>query len=398
MHLRSDRPGRLVYKIYVFFIVLLANVSHAQLAQNLTIGSAKAVSLANAVTADPTGIDSIHFNPAGLHQVKDRQYQLKLIGGHFSISGDIQRSGRYKREMEINGYNYDDDPVEEGESSTQDVSVMLPVVGMTDIPVLLAPLGGASVELVDDGVVFGTSVFAPMIVGYDRGEDSPLRYQGVKLGLTHLTYFSPTVAFKVTETFTMGLGVHLNYTGVAIDLDFRLPNAVLFAVDDLSTLVCGTPLFDDLINLCEGDLGPFTDIGAIEIEVEDNFNPSFNVGFLWEPTAWFSWGMVYQSGAETTLEGEYLIEYGDDWVGFFDGFNSTALGSGLSVAASLPKGVEKESGEVSLEFTIPRHFATGISVKVLPDWKINLDAKWTDTAAWDQFKIELKTGPIFSPY
>ncbi|MCG8311607.1 MAG: outer membrane protein transport protein [Pseudomonadales bacterium] len=269
MHLRSDRPGRLVYKIYVFFIVLLANVSHAQLAQNLTIGSAKAVSLANAVTADPTGIDSIHFNPAGLHQVKDRQYQLKLIGGHFSISGDIQRSDRYKREMEINGYNYDDDPVEEGESSTQDVSVMLPVVGMTDIPVLLAPLGGASVELVDDGVVFGTSVFAPMIVGYDRGEDSPLRYQGVKLGLTHLTYFSPTVAFKVTETFTMGLGVHLNYTGVAIDLDFRLPNAVLFAVDDLSTLVCGTPLFDDLINLCEGDLGPFTDIGAIEIEVED---------------------------------------------------------------------------------------------------------------------------------
>ena len=45
---------------------------YAVLAENLTIGNAKALALGHAVTADPPGIDAIHFNPAGLAKIKGR--------------------------------------------------------------------------------------------------------------------------------------------------------------------------------------------------------------------------------------------------------------------------------------------------------------------------------------
>lgn len=376
---------------------LVCTAAHGQLAQNLTVGSAKALSLGNAVTADTPGIDSIHYNPAGLYKIKGRQYQLKVIAGQFTITGDVERSERYNQLMEQYGYTYSDDPVEEGASSTQDVSVMLPFFGLTEIPVLMAPLGGAAVEIRDRNLVVGSSVFAPMIVGYQRGEDSPLRYQGNELGLTHLTYFSPTIAFPISDELTFGVGLHFNYTGVGIDLDFRLPNAILVGVDSFSGLLCDVPEIGNVVNLCDGDLGPFTDIGNIQVEVESYLNPSFNLGFLWEPNDWFTMGMVYQSGASRTLKGEYEITYGDDWLGFFSGLNGTVVGDAVTGFLALPKGVEKETGEASLEFTVPQHFATGISVKVMPDWKVNLDLKWTDTAKWDEFKLEFENPPEFLP-
>lgn len=60
---------------------LCAGQAHAQLAQNLTIGSPKAMALGNAVTADFTGIDSVHYNPAALSKLKGRQTTVKFITG-----------------------------------------------------------------------------------------------------------------------------------------------------------------------------------------------------------------------------------------------------------------------------------------------------------------------------
>ncbi|MEE2733702.1 MAG: outer membrane protein transport protein [Pseudomonadota bacterium] len=378
-------------------LLCLASPGHGQLAQNLTVGSAKALSLANAVTADTPGIDSIHYNPAGLYQVKGRQYQLKVIAGQFTIQGEVEHSDRYRRLMDQFGYDDAADPVTEGESATSDVSVMLPFVGLTEIPLLVAPLGGASVELNDGQFVMGTSVFAPMVVGYKRSENGPLRYQGNELGLTHLTYFSPTVAFPINDQLTFGVGLHFNYTGVGIDLDFRLPNAILVGVDSFSGLLCQFPEIAEVVNLCEGDLGPFTDIGNIEVEVESYLNPSFNLGLLWEPNAWLAVGMVYQSGASKTLQGDYRITYGEDWLGFFGGLNSTWVGDTATGVLALPKGVAVEEGEASLEFTVPQHFALGLSVDVTPDWTLNADIKWTDTAQWDEFKLEFDNPPEFLP-
>ncbi|HEX5843816.1 MAG TPA: outer membrane protein transport protein, partial [Pseudomonas sp.] len=65
---------------------------------------------------------------------------------------------------------------------------------------------------------------------------------------------------------------------------------------------------------------------------------------------------------------------------------------------------DKEQGNVSLNMTYPAHFASGIKLKPHDRWQINLDIKWTDYAAWDQFELEfdrqldvLTIASLFSP-
>ena len=377
---------------FILFALLLLNgfnIASAQLAQNLTVGNAKALALANAVTADPPGIDSIHYNPAGLGLLHDRQFQFKLITGQFTIAGELKRSDELQQLLDTSIF---DDPVTNGKSETSSVSVMLPFMGLTEIPVLLAPLGGASISSPDQRYTFANAVYSQMMVGYNRGENDIARYEGNQLGLTHLTYFSPSIAVRLNDQWLVGATLAFNYTGVGIDLEMRVPNAILGAVESLSDITCEDDnpieLWQGLLDLCQGSLGPFSDIGNLYLEVEDHFNPSINIGALWQPKPWFSWGFVYQSEAKTQLKGDFSFDYSQDWFQFFRGLNISAIGHLIALGLPIPKGVPEEKGSATLEFTVPAHFSTGISALLLPSLKMNMDVKWTDTAAWEEFKIE----------
>ena len=72
-------------------------MTHASFTDSITIGNPKALSLGHAVTADPPDIDSIHFNPAGLTQLKGRQFFVKGIAGVFSTEMDIGGYGEYQQ-------------------------------------------------------------------------------------------------------------------------------------------------------------------------------------------------------------------------------------------------------------------------------------------------------------
>ena len=69
------------------WIVLFCIHIEAQgaIVENLTMGNAKALSLGNAVTADPPGVDSIHYNPAGLAKLRGRQYNLKVLAASMTF-------------------------------------------------------------------------------------------------------------------------------------------------------------------------------------------------------------------------------------------------------------------------------------------------------------------------
>ena len=64
---RQATPGRfpLKHTVGAMLAAFAAASAHAALTENLAV-SPVAMSLGNAVTADPPGLDSIHFNPAGL--------------------------------------------------------------------------------------------------------------------------------------------------------------------------------------------------------------------------------------------------------------------------------------------------------------------------------------------
>lgn len=69
--------------------------AQAQLAQNLTIHP-KALALGNAVTADPPGIMAIHYNPAGLTKLKDRQFEVNLLSIYLDIDADFNAPEGYE--------------------------------------------------------------------------------------------------------------------------------------------------------------------------------------------------------------------------------------------------------------------------------------------------------------
>lgn len=370
-------------------LLQLTSPSWAQLAQNLTVGNAKALALANAVTADPPAIDSIHFNPAGLTQLRGRQYQLKVIAGSFEITGELERSADYQKTIDEYGFK---DPIDSSKSSTNRVSVMLPISGLTELPVLAAPVGGFSITSPDSRLTFANAIYAPMVVGYTRDDNDPLRYQGKALGFTHLTLFSPSVAWKIDDQWSLGASIGFNYTGVGLNMDFRVPNLVLGAVDKLiDSTQCGSDVnevFNNIINLCEGQLGPFTDIGGLNVEVDSYWSPSVNAGVLWQVFPWLTWGAAYQSGTKSQLTGDFSIVYDERFYSFFDGLEASPGGALLIRGLGLPHGVPKETGGATLDFAIPSHFSTGISVNATPRLKINIDGKYTKTADWKEFKIE----------
>ena len=76
-------------------LLLASQVSFAALSENLTISNPKALALGNAVTADPPGIDSIHFNPAGLARVHGREGLFKLAFAHFNLQADFGSYSSY---------------------------------------------------------------------------------------------------------------------------------------------------------------------------------------------------------------------------------------------------------------------------------------------------------------
>ena len=109
----------------------------AQLANDLTIGNPKAMAMANAVTADSTGIDAVHYNPAALVKLKGRQTTVKVIAGVMDIRAKFDAPADY------GFFGYKNDSVAGASSRTLTPAMYLPGMGgMTDMPLLAAPLAG----------------------------------------------------------------------------------------------------------------------------------------------------------------------------------------------------------------------------------------------------------------
>jgi len=376
--------------------------AQAQLAHNLTIGNPKAMALGNAVTADFTGVDSVHYNPAALTKLKGRQTTVKFITGMMDIRADFEAPPDYGS----NFLGLKDDSVAGASSKASAAMMYLPGLGgATELPMLFAPLAGLSINPPGSKFTFATNMYTPQALGFARGDDDPARYQGKELVMQRLTYLSPSLAYQVNDELSVGLSIGFSHQAMALNQDFRAPGVLTGFTGVAQQALCiidGNP-FELLLNLCGGELGPFTDIANIDIDMQQTLSPTWNIGFLWEPNDWFALGAVYQSEAKMRLKGRYVVDYSQNWQGFWQGLDASLIGaifSGLT-----PDGVfDKEVGNVAMKMTYPAHFATGIKFKPHSRWQINLDLKWTDYAAWDKFELEfdrqldvLTIAKLFSP-
>ncbi|EAT10835.1 aromatic hydrocarbon degradation protein [Bermanella marisrubri] len=381
-------------------LVVLTGKAHAQLGQSMLIDP-KALSLGNAVTADPPGINSIHYNPAGLTKLDGRQISVSLLNVVLKSSASFDIPEGYGVDENGNETNelldFRDDPVV-GQDGEAIAGAYIPHVGIfpLHLPVLALPNGGISINPPGSKFTFATAAYMPMVAGFVKeGTDHPGRYQAKELALQRLTYLSPSFGYKVNDEFSVGASFLLSHQGFAIEQDARGVNILMAATELLQDAFgCaetgggGNDPLVPFISLCGGRVGPYRDIGTLTMKLENSMSTSYNLGMLWEPTDWFAWGASYQSEAKDQLSGDFEMEYSREFAGFFSQFRSSIFGAIIGAMFQLPTGTPKETGYVTTEFTYPQHFQTGIKLRFFDRLQINVDAGWTDYDEWDYFYFE----------
>ncbi|MCG8316953.1 MAG: outer membrane protein transport protein [Pseudomonadales bacterium] len=383
--------------------------TYGQMLNNLSLGNPKALGLGHAVTADPPGVDAVHFNPAGLTRIDGREQNIKLLVAQVNLSSTfgeptlptpegkeiyynlnegcqeefpIADASNATQVISAHNLCWGEDPVANTRVETGDPILMVPYSGIQETPVLAFPMGGAALKLMGTNITFATAAYVPEGIGYTRDLDSSGAYQGHKVALTRLTYFSPSIGIELTDRLSVGLGVNLSYQGLAVQTNFRAPTLTLGYIRDLNNIE-GSPLPDI-------DFGPYDNAGLLKMELEDAFSLGFNFGVLWQPKPWLTFGLVYHSESKADLRGDFEMENTELFFHTAESFKSSGLLTGLLVGlGGAPMNAqETERGKVKLEYTVPQNMALGISLQVLPHVKLNIDYKWADYSAWDALTFE----------
>ncbi|NPU90616.1 MAG: hypothetical protein HPY82_01770 [Gammaproteobacteria bacterium] len=381
----------------VLLPLLLAAPAHGQLLTNLSIGNPKGLALANAVTADPPGIDSIHFNPAGLAKIQGRQTNLKVLIAQVDLESHFGEPIRPNEVEKQAYYNVNEqcqtdypagdadaisqcwgiDPVAGASTQSGDPVVMIPFVGVQEVPILAFPMGGIAFEDAENRWVLGSAVYVPEGIGLTREMDGPGAYQGQEVALTRLTYFSPTIGLPLADNLFVGLGLNLSYQGLYVRTKFRAPTLTLGYLRDLNN-IAGSPLPPI-------EFGPYDSAGLLSLELEDMLSVGFNFGLLWEPLPWLALGFVYHSESKSDLSGDFKMENSELFLKTTTGLSQDPLVSGLIIGlGGAPLNAQAvEEGSVELEYITPQNLAFGASIRVLPDLKLNVDAKWSNYSRWN---------------
>ena len=385
--------------------------SFAMLAQNMSV-DLRSLSMGNAVTADPPGINAIHFNPAGLTKIKGLQLDVQLLMADFAIEADLSAPKGFSV------FGYSDDPIvcndaitdneplcsnfKTAHSKVEGVALYLPildeVIKMPPGPIT-APTAGIAYKPPGSKFTYADAFYAPMIAGYYRDDKDPGVYMGRKVALERITYLSPSIAYQLTDNLSVGLSVGMSYQAVALNTDFRAPNELVGVFRLIDEDVCGpfkenVNIVTDLIlfGACNAkeSLGPFKKMANMDLSLQQTLSPTYNLGVLWEPNERFAWGAVYQSNAKMRLKGKYKITYEEGARSMInDGLQSSITGQILGAILGLPSYMPKqESGLLSMNIEFPAHFQTGIKYKILPNVQINFDVGWTDFGQWKAFNFE----------
>lgn len=344
----------------------------AELIEDLTVVSPKALALANAVTADPPGIDSIHFNPAGLIDISHSITEVKLATfqqANHAESGAQRVDERTRSLYEaLSGEAYPQDPLANQRGQTGNAVLLLPGGVSEEMNLPLAAMGGIAIRPPASRVVFATAGYSPMMVGVTRDDDDFGRYQSVETAITRITYLSPSLAWRMDDQWVLGASLGLSYQGLSLTTDVRAPQAVSAIVPIIGRQLTGETLA----------LGPYDDIARFSVTMEDYLSTNINVGLLWEPMPWLRLGAALRSPTHSQLEGDFSMKYSDAFL---------QLSHELAGVVPRVGGESIERGRAQLDFNTPAHASLGASLQLTPDWKLNLDVQKAFYSSWDAFTV-----------
>ena len=357
--------------------------------------SPEAMSMGNAVTADPSGLDSIHFNPAGLTRLKGNWKADTFFGASIKPYASFTQLPGF----DIGGWK--DDPLAGTSTGPVRQSIFLPVIGVPKARLPFAAAAGLGFSWNKPGSpwTFATASYVVQGVGIDRTLDAndPARFDGRRVNIQRLVYLSPTVAYKWSDSLSFGVGIPIAHQGFMLDTDMRMPNKLLGIIGKLQDAWCGdssNPLDAFAFGLCGdgqggGRLRPFNKIGAMNFEMTAPADPTINLGMLWEPSDRLSFGAVYQSGSNSVLTGKYQFNAEPMLDKFVRGMYSSLLGPIVASMFGFPTSIPPvQSGNVTLVLPYAEHIQLGLKVKPISRVQLNLDANWSNWKRWDKLTLQ----------
>ena len=381
---------------YLIFIIMMVigfpSLSHATFNEQLAI-CAKSIALANACTADPPGISSIHFNPAGLSQlpegkVFEQGFLLPVLRNTWKYKADPDYPGVFGQWGPQEGQIHD--PVA-GKQDTNSSGVLYVPIYDDSVNFLAGPSAGLASRTPGSKWTFAVGNYTPYAGGMNYRSDSPAIYGVRTLYLQHLIYAMPAVSYQMTDSLSVGMSVGMGQTAMGVRMNNRSPSEMValtrvlgdatkdLEIPILSELTMPPPWFG-------GGVGPYDLAATLDFQVRDDFSPNYNVGLLWKPKKWFSFGLNYQSKIEADLTGGYNFRYSECYQSMMDWQGSSPLLIMTGGMLQLPThGVPYQSGIMTATIKFPQRVQTGIMVKPTKRLKILFDVQWAQwSAAWQE--------------
>jgi long-subunit fatty acid transport protein len=344
----------------------------------------EAIGVANSVTANPPGISSIYYNPAGLSLMKEGTYMsLGLVPVVIKSTVKLSTDPNFQKYHNAQGQEVND-PLDGTESTNESGRMFIPLLnrGM-DMPALTVPVLGFSHRAPDSKWTFGYSVYVPYGGGWSNESDSNSRFDNKEVYLQHLVYAGPGVSYRVNKNISIGASFGLGQTALGMNLDNRAPSALTNMTKILGDATQGmaNPIFDLTVPLplFGGGLGPYDMAGNLSFNIRDDFSPSYNFGALWEPLDWFAFGASYNSAVKSHLSGKYTFSYFDNFKNFVAWDGSTAIMQIVSMIFDLPyEPTSQQTGTLTTDIEWPQMANFGIKLKPIKRLSLMTDLHWAD--------------------
>ncbi|MFO7558530.1 MAG: outer membrane protein transport protein, partial [Desulfobacterales bacterium] len=268
------------------------------------------------------------------------------------------------------------------------------VPGIGQLHFVAAPTSGISYRKPGSRWTFANKMLTPFMGAGSTDSKDPMWWNAEYYWLQNMRYINPGFAYRINDQLSVGMTASAGMTLFGIKKHVRSPSHMTaltkvlgratkdFQIPIWSQENVGGPFFG-------GGISPYEEVMRLDMRLNDYFSPAYNLGILWEPYNWLSFGGVYQSPFKNQLYGDYKFTYSDAFRSMVDWYGSTPLLVTQAGILNLPTvSVPYQSGRAHmLDFEFPQRVQLGIMVRPVPRIKLLCDLHWANWSVWKEQHI-----------
>lgn len=379
-------------------VVFMPAMSRAALFEQLATCPTGA-DMGNARTAYPPGAMAVLYNPAALANIPGTRFDNAI--GYLDWTREISLKQAIdpqtgKPWAPFGGwFNQGIDPLDGAKDTQESGNLIIPYIDLS-IPYLITPGMAISHKPSDPNFsrwTFGFAQYAMYAGGFRNAGKDPMSLLGEEAFFMRMSFLTPAVAYRLSDTLSVGMAVGLGPSLFMMESRMRMPNDMVALTGALgeSTEGLEIPVVSELTlppPWFNGGMTAYATHGHFKFFLEDYFTTSYNLGILWEPYEWAGFGVCYQSETETNMEGDYQFDYGPELRRQIDWLGRSPLTIITAAMFDLPtKSVPHQKGTATFNLTWPQRLQAGVKIQPIKQLVLTCDAHWTDWEVQKEWRI-----------